>query len=422
MKNLIKKIASDKLAKRVMTLFTGSALGAIIYFVFQPLITRIYTPSELGMYAFVFSIASMFSSVVNGHYDLTIVSAKNDKEADKLAVLSFIFSIILIMLVGIVLIIILILFPEKLQNVGWWSLTACLFLLIFSINNILASYNNRYLQYKILSKVSVYKNSARVLFQIIFGLLKMGFIGILSGNLLGYLIGVRQQASFINGDYSRFTKYRLSDIWKVAKKYYKQPIFSAPGLFFVAASNSIISLYIGILYGAEALGYYFLSVNILNVPISLISTNMGKVFFQSANEEKSKTGTFNKTLKKTTIILVLISVPSFILLYLIAEPLFSFIFGESWSMAGYLVSIQTPMYAVRFIVTSVMFGFILTGKQLQKLVLQMGFLLCSLLAAFISQKMNLQINQFIMIINVLFLFNYILMYLFIFKASIKNTK
>lgn len=421
MNGLLNKIFSDKIVKRVMTLFTGSALGAIVYFLFQPLITRIYSPEELGVYAFIFSIVTMFSTVINGHYDLAIVSAGSDEEADKLAVVSFLFSIILIVFIGIVILFILFIFPERLQEANWWTLFACLFLLIFSVNNILISYNNRYLQYKLISRVNIYKNSARALLQVVFGLFKLGFFGILLGNLIGYLVGVRTQSKFINGDYKRFTIYKLKDIKIVAKKYYKQPLFSAPGLFFVAASNSIIAFYIGVLYGAEELGYYFLSINILSIPISLISSNMGKVFFKSASEEISNTGYFNKTLIKTSKILLVISIPSFTFLYFTAESIFSFIFGNSWASAGYFVSLQSPMYAVRFVVTSVMFGFILSGNQLQKLLLQMGFLLWSFIAVLIAQNWKLEIDQFIVSTSILFLFNYLLMYVYIFKASRKKS-
>lgn len=422
MKQVFKRILSDKIIRRVITLFTGSALGVLIYFLLQPLITRLYTPEELGVYALIFSIVSMFSTVINGHYDLTIVSAKTDEEADKLAILSFFLSLVLIALIGIILLIVLIFFPQMLQESGWWTLSACLFLVVFSANNILTSYNNRYLQYRVISKVSILKNTARALLQILLGIFKFGFLGVLIGNFIGYLVGVRSQANFIKGNFSRFKVVKFDDIRYVAKKHYKQPLLSAPGLFFVAASNSLLTFFIGLLYGAEELGYFFLSINILSVPISLISSNMGKVFFQSANEEKNLTGTFKTTLKKTSFILVAMTVPIFTALYFVAEPLFSFVFGEIWVKAGYYVTLQVPMYAVRFIVTSVMFAFIISGNQTKKLVLQMGFLVWSGLAIFITTKFDLPIDDFIVLINTLFLINYCVMYLFILKDSLKDNR
>ena len=150
MSSLVQKIYSDKLVKRVFTLFTGSAAGTMILFLFQPLITRIYTPLELGVYAFIFSIVTMFSSVINGHYELIIVSAEDDEEADKIAILSLAVGGGITIIIALAIIIVQLINPSILQEAGWWTLTACLFLLVLSINNILSSYNNRYLQYKII--------------------------------------------------------------------------------------------------------------------------------------------------------------------------------------------------------------------------------------------------------------------------------
>ena len=245
----------------------------------------------------------------------------------------------------------------------------------------------------------------------------MGFLGVLFGNLFGFFAGAKKQASFINGDYKRFTKFNFKEITRIAKKYYKQPLFSAPGLFFVASSNSIIALFIGSLYGLEKLGYFSLSLMILAAPLTLISSNFGKVFYQSASVEKRETGVFRRTFKKISLMLIFFSIPIFILLYFFAEPLFTLVFGNGWGIAGYYAALQTPMYASRFVVTSVMSGFILSGKQLTKLVLQVGFLIESILVVLLAKIFNLSIEDFITIISTLFLFNYWLMYFVIYRES-----
>ena len=82
---------------------------------------------------------------------------------------------------------------------------------------------------------------------------------------------------------------------------YKQPVFTAPGVFFSSSANSLIALFVGSLYGIEQLGYYSIAILILNAPLSMFSSNIGKVFYRTATKEKNDRGQFKNSLNKFSI-------------------------------------------------------------------------------------------------------------------------
>ncbi len=418
--NILKRIQGDSIIKPVLMLVSGSAMGAMINFLSQPIISRLYKPEDIGGYALIFSVVTLLSSIVNMQYDLTIVSAKTEEEANALAVASFWTGLLVITVTGIALVFIQFYNPSIFKGVGWWILSSCIMLLVFSISQILTSYNNRNKQYKLLSKVTVTKDLFRSIFQIALSIFHIGFIGVLIGNLMGFILGAYQQIGYVKENFQNIISVKRSDVIRVVKKYYQQPLFSAPALLCVTASNSLMTFFINYLYGTHELGLYAFAMNMVGIPATLISSNMGKVFFKKASDEYVQTGGFKHALVKTTAVLFVLTIPIFTFIYFFAELLFSKIFGEAWTRAGYIVSLLTPMQGVRFVVTAVMFGFIIGGKQLPKLLMQMMFIVETIVSVYIAKAMQLPIVAFIRLTNYLFIVNYVVMYVFIYYTSGKK--
>ena len=73
---------------------------------------------------------------------------------------------------------------------------------------------------------------------------------------------------------------------------------------------------------------------IIGIPARVIGSSFSQIYFQKASQEYNDKGRteiiFIKTLKK----LALISIPLFLILFLVAEPMFEFVFGEEWRISG----------------------------------------------------------------------------------------
>ena len=91
-----------------------------------------------------------------------------------------------------------------------------------------------------------------------------------------------------------------------------------------------------------------------------MSNNVSRVFFKNASEEYEKTGSFYSAFRNTSVMLISLSVVGFSLLWFIAEPAFSLVYGKEWVRSGVFVKRLIPMYAARFIVTGMMHGFVIS--------------------------------------------------------------
>lgn len=414
---MIKKLISSKYLKSIMQLTTGSLIAQLITIIVAPISTRLYSPEQLGIYTLIITILAIFGPVMCGKYDLAIVTAKDEKEVMNLIVGSALFSLISLTIVTICYEFYLLKHPEIIEEVGMFAYLLIVLLVISSITNILISYNNKNKEYKTISSVYV----VRTLFQnigiVTFGILKMGAIGLLFAQILGSLFGLKKQGEHLYKRKFLLKDVKFIDIKSVLFKYKKQPIYSMPAHFINSSSYSILNFFISGLFGLKFFGYYSMSYRILGLPLSLVSMNVSKVFFQRAQEEKENIGSYNKTLINTTILLAMISIPLVIILMTFGPSLFELIFGEGWNISGEFVRILAPMFGIRLIVSALTPALIISNKQNVDLLVQSMFIICSIVCYFTTKFFNLEIYFFLTLITIFYSLIYVILYITIYRLS-----
>ena len=111
----------------------------------------------------------------------------------------------------------------------------------------------------------------------------------------------------------------------------------------------------------------------LGLPLSIISVNVSKAFFEKASREYDKTGQFCKTYLQSSLLLLAVAVPMTVLLILLAPWAFELCFGEGWGTAGRYVQVLAPMFGIRLIVGSLTPTMTISKKQGLELILQCLF-------------------------------------------------
>src|SRR5699024_9309969 len=87
-------------------------------------------------------------------------------------------------------------------------------------------------------------------------------------------------------------------------------------------------------FGPASAGFYSVSRMVLGAPSQLIGKSVGDVFYPRINEAALNKENISNLIKKATLILALIGIIPFGLVILIGPNLFSFVFGNEWSVAG----------------------------------------------------------------------------------------
>lgn len=400
---------------------SGSLIAQLITIVVSPILTRIFSPEELGVYSLVLTAESLFGGIICGRYDIAIVSEKKEENVFsiiKLAAIIAIFSsFVATWAFGYKYFL-----SNSTRNSYSFAIIFIFFLLV--INGwlrILESYNNRKREYKLMTTVNVYRTFVQNFGAVILGVLKFNVFGLLLSHTLGMAVGLNKQAKTLKPSLSKIKSVSKQDMLRILKKHYKQPLFSVPAIFSNRFSYSSINLFIEALFGLHILGYYSISYKALGLPLTVMSNNVAKVFFKDASIEYQEQGNFKNSFKKTSAFLFVLSIPMFLGMYFIVPPLFKVIFGSGWETAGTYVKILASMFVFRFIVNTVAYGLQVVYKQNLELVLQLSFVVVSVLTFFLTKKLSLTVEEYLRIISISFSLIYILYYFVIMKYAFKKT-
>ena len=341
----------SEFSRNVLTLMTGTTIAQAIPIAISPILTRIYTPEDFGVFALFIAIASIFGSIANGRYELAIMLPKKDEDAINIFALGFIITSV----VSLTLLILVVLFHDYFvtilnnKEIRLWLYFVPIAVFFTGFFNILNYFNIRQKNYKDIAKATVFKSIVLAIVQLGIGFIKHGVTGLISGQLLSQFTANTKLLLNIIRNKKLISKISKVKIIALARKYQDFPKYSMPGGLASTISQNLTNILISSFYSVATLGFYSLVQRVLAMPASLVGTSIGQVFFQQATKEKHTTGKSINSLKTTTKKLLIIGLPSFGLLFFIVEDLFALVFGEEWRIAGTYAKILIPMFFIRFI-------------------------------------------------------------------------
>ena len=173
-----------------------------------------------------------------------------------------------------------------------------------------------------------------------------------------------------------------------------------------------IAFYLIFLFDKEILGLYDFSYRMLRLPIILLGVSISQVLFKKSVDLINDKKSIYPIVRKTILMLFLLSIVPFGILFLYGSDIFGFIFGENWREAGRFSEIMSPWLMMNFIVSPVSQIPTVLNKQktffilsfISTLLLVCVFLLNQLIpnVNFIYTLKILSITQFFCLIFVLF--------------------
>ena len=380
-----------------MLLLTGSLAAQVFSVITTPVKTRLFTVEDIGVFTYITTVVGVLVPVIMGQYEAVVVLVKRQVYAViKLCALLCILST-MVFTIGTAL---YYLYQEKfLDNIAL-ILYMPFCLLITGVVNLLSAYNNRCREYKLFAKVNVIRALANFIGVIILGSLGAGYIGLLMISLISQMVSLRKQAESLSGHLREIYSVKRRLVIAIAKKYWQQPAVSMPGSFINTLSYSLLAICIKEAYDDLAvLGYYSMSMALLGLPLGIVSSNVGKVFFEEAVREKNETGKFYHSFMKTTKYLLGGTIPIFILVYILAPWGCKIFLGVDWEITGIYIRYLVPMFAVRFIVSPLTLSIIVSQKQYYNLMIQVMFLISLGGCYYITITEALSVDYFLTIVN-----------------------
>lgn len=403
--------------KSITILISGSILGQIVNFITAPVMTRFFSSEDIGIYTYITTIAYVFSPILCLRYETAIVLEEDEDNIFAILKFCFISTFFLSIFIILAYTFYFSCFSGNKDILKYINLIFIL-LLISGIINIFTSYNNKEKEYVVLSKAPIYKSIAQLVGIICFGVIKWGSFGLILSHLLSQIANFFQQGKSIILKTSEIISADNKTVAHIIKKYYALPLFSVPAIFCNNLSYLSLNFIIGSMYGMEILGYYSLSFRILGVPLSLISQNIGTVFFEKAAQDYIEKKSFKNSFIETGKLLVAITIPLTFFIYYFAPVVCRILFGESWIIAGEYIRILIIMFAIRFVASPLTAGILVLKKNKIELLCQFCFCIISLGAyAYAQYIFPLDIETFLYIISVGFSVVYLFFLYIIYKFS-----
>ncbi|HCG2525764.1 TPA: type 8 capsular polysaccharide synthesis protein Cap8K [Staphylococcus aureus] len=383
----------------------SSGIAQVILIITTPIITRLYSPTEFGEFTIFSNIAMILIPIINARYDLLIVNTKNDRSANILSQISFLISLLILLILIPIFAISAWLYPKFILD----FIFIIIMLFLVSLTNIFTNYLNKERKYKVLSLINVFRAGSMALLQIIFGLLALGSLGLIIGFSLSYIAGITLGYKTFKKHFNIVRDKEETKALFLENK--NQLVYSTPSILLNSLSFSVVVFFIGILYTNTEVGIYGMAIRVLGIPVTIISLGLSKIFMQQANDYYIEYGNFRNLLLKFSSILVIVSIILYVPLYLFSEELVNILLGHSWVDAITVIKIVIPLFVIRLIVSTVSLSVIVLQKQQLELILQALFLIGTTATFVISKMLNLTFLNFVSINTVVLIVSYMIFFI-----------
>lgn len=374
----------SEFAKNVLILLSGTTISQIVPIVISPVLTRIYNPSEFGLFALFISLVTFLSIFSTGRYEVPIILPKDDSDGINLVSLSFFlastFSFLLIFLI-IILHESLVLLLDS-ESISTWLYFVPITVLLTAYYNTMNYWFNRLKKFRLIANNRIFLSLTMAFTQ-----LAVGYMIISNGGLIiGYIIAQTLAVLYFMFIFNKHNKkvLRLNVTIKLmkenAKKYINFPKFSLAADSINSLSNQAPIFLFTSLFSPAVAGFYALTFRILNTPSKFISKAIMDVFKQKASEDFNKKGNCKRIFINTFKKLLFISIIPFVIIGIWGSDIFSIVFGKEWENSGLYAQILAPFFFLRFIVSPLTYTLYIANNQRLDLILQ-TFLLISTISA-----------------------------------------
>lgn len=324
-------------------LMGGTLLAQLVPLIAAPFYTRLYAPAQIGEWVVFTGIVGVFCVLLTGRFDLAVLLPEQESEAATL--------LISVMCIGAALGVLLCAVSFILNEAffttprgGYFRLSPLILAaaIPFAWMNLLQGWANRRAQYWRISGtsfalqavVAVAGISLSALFDIGEGLIFATVAGYWTAAAALAAVSWRELRDAAPRAWARQARSTLM-------RYRNFPKFNLPfSLLTTVGVRLPVYLLVIARYPAEA-GFVGLSRAVVFVPITFLSTSLGRVFFRSAANSLG-TKHFESVVLAVYHSLSTLGPALFATVFVWAPDLFSLVFGHDWTEAGAFASALVP--------------------------------------------------------------------------------
>lgn len=340
-------VPEGRIARGIITLASGTAMAQVITICAMPLVTRLYTPAQIGIISLFLAFFGFWSPTLSLRYEYALLIATDDAESHVVHRLA----------VALVVAMSVLGFPLLwgLQYSGvlgfgllpyWAAFAITPTLLGYGIFMVYRSWALRAGMVASITKASIIRSAANAGTRVFLGLFGGFTLALFLAEVAGAYGAMFKLAKSVSDHFSSARPMTIGceDLRRVARKYIKFPTFEAPSAWVDQLGSVLPVPMVAALHGPAAAGWFGLARLIAGVPNSQIGGAVADVFqmeFASAvaaGDFGIARGLFYKLLRK----LALFGLPAFCLMAVLGPWAVPWIFGNSWSETGLAIAAISP--------------------------------------------------------------------------------
>ncbi|QTA90024.1 oligosaccharide flippase family protein [Desulfonema magnum] len=387
------KTKKDTFAGNIAKLMVGNATAQVISILVIPIVTRLFSPDDYGIFSLYLSITVLFTLTSSLSYVSAILLPKNDIEA------SNVFGLTVLTVTGVSFLVCIIVLLGGKQVCHYFNITqveSYLWILPASIfiDGIYSALNYWSLRKKRFTQLSLSKIVATSCDKCLS--LCCGLLGYVHASILivSRLIGVF--FSILTLGHAIWKKDRdaikssitIVKISQSAKRYRKFPLISNWSVLLGNISRQVPIIMIAIFFSPDIVGIYALTTRVLGMPMKLIGDAIFRVFFQKIAELKNQGKELGDISLKLLTYLISIVVVPIAFISIIGREVFIILFGNTWVLAGTFAQILCFVYLFTFISRPFFAFFNVLERQEVRFYFDSAFLIVRICSLFIGGLMD----------------------------------
>ena len=322
-------------------------LAQIITLAAYPIISRIYSPEEMGTLNLFVSIFAILVLLANAEYQNVLVFHKEEKDLP---------SVLALCLGSVALVSTLVLlsvpFSSEIaslfgsEDLTHWYFLMPIYVAATALWNICDSLVIRKKLFKYISIYLILLALYNVGLKILLGNLGWSTAGLIVSAVSGSVLILLAVCLYAQSKDRIFSSLGNRPTWSstlaLAKEYIKFPKYSLSRKTLNLLSKSLPIFLLSAHFGMTEIGLYSMGLLLAHTPINVACGSLYKIMFRFVSEKVWNSEKILPVIKKYIASVLMVGFPSFALLFFILPDLTAMLLGDEWRTSGEYIRLMLP--------------------------------------------------------------------------------
>jgi O-antigen/teichoic acid export membrane protein len=360
----------DSFVQNSAYMFSASAWGILLQFIFAPILSRLYSPEVYGLFGIFNSWVVVIGVFVTLGYSQAFVLPEKDTEFRALLKLT---TRGMLYISGAVTVVFIVGMPWindwfNAEALGYWTMLVGPMVLLLAADKIIIDWSVRARAFKQQSLISLPVTLGTKLFNVGYGKFKSSTVeGLIITNGLLFAARIYLYFTRVLPNAREFLRLKVSpeELRAVKNDYKEYPrLVMWSNVLNTASSYLPIVILPIFLASTRPSGLFTYALLVLDLPTRLLGSAVTRVYYQRAVElHRSSVEEMADATWRLFKMLSLLVVLPLIILGISGEWLYEFVFGSEWSEAGLLASILGGYYYFRLVSAPISSVFNIVRKE-----------------------------------------------------------